>query len=137
MLKKIVVFCCIAVFLTACPKFHPWATVQIINQSDEDVFWLCRSEQNGEWYEIASIHSYMGNIEKNKILRGETYVDGFNSEGIKTTLEKGWIKYYLFNYDSLKTIPWERICTERIILKEVTFNSWEDFERCNFEITYP
>ncbi|MDR1172670.1 MAG: hypothetical protein LBL24_09475 [Bacteroidales bacterium] len=52
-------------------------------------------------------------------------------------MEKGWIKYWLFNYDSVNTIPWERICAERIILKEVTFNTWEDYERCNFEIAYP
>ena len=137
MLRNYVIICCIAFFLTACLKFHPWATVQIINHSNEDIFWLTRSEQNGEWYEILSIHSYMGDIEKHKILRGEAFEDGFNSAGIQTTLQKGWIKYYLFNFDSIKTIPWERICTERIILKEVTFNTWEDFERCNFEITYP
>jgi hypothetical protein len=79
----------------------------------------------------------MGNIDKNKILRRETYDHCFNSEGIQTTLQKGWIKYWLFNYDSIRTIPWQRICEERIILKEVQFDTWEDFERCNFEITYP
>jgi hypothetical protein len=26
---------------------------------------------------------------------------------------------------------------ERIILKEVTFHSWEEMEACNFTITYP
>ena len=46
-------------------------------------------------------------------------------------------KYYLFNLDSVKTISWERLRDERIILKEVIFNSWEEMEACNFTITYP
>jgi hypothetical protein len=115
----------------------PWETVQIINLSDEDILWLFRSEQNGEWYEISSIEEYFGKVDKNVIRSKETYNQGFNSYGIKITLEKGWIKYYLFNYDSVKTIPWKRICDERIILKEVTFNSWEEMEASNFEIIYP
>jgi hypothetical protein len=45
--------------------------------------------------------------------------------------------YYLFNLDSIRTIPWERIRDERIILKEVIFHSWEEMEDCNFTITYP
>jgi hypothetical protein len=106
-----------------------------MNQSNEDIFWLRGSEQYGEWYEIPSIHSHMGNIDKQKILSGDTYTQVFTD--LKTALEKGWIKYWLFNYDSVNTIPWERICAERIILKEVTFNTWEDYERCNFEIAYP
>jgi len=140
MLKKLVFICCVAVLLTSCGEPIPEddTFLTIVNDSDEDIFWLRRAEQNGEWYEILSIHSYMGgDIDDQKILRGKTYEHGFNSEVIKTALQKGWIKYYLFNLDSLKTIPWERICAERIILKEVTFNTWEDFERCNFEITYP
>ena len=46
-------------------------------------------------------------------------------------------KYYLFNLDSVRTIPWERIRDERIILKEVIFNSLEEMEACDFTITYP
>lgn len=136
MLRNLVIICCFAVLLTACPEDLPWYPFRIINQSDEDIFWLCKIEQFGEWYEIPSIHSYMGNIDDNLILSGETYTDGL-TDGINTTLKKGWVKYYLFNYDSVKTIPWKRICDERIILKEVVFNSWEDFEKCNFKITYP
>jgi len=121
---------------TSCPK-NERVALSIINNSDEDILWLFRLKEFGEWYEISSINSYLGNIEKNKIPRGDTYIDKFNSDAIKSHLEKGWYKYYIFNYDSIKTIPWKRICDERIILKEVTFNSWDDFERCNFEITYP
>ena len=130
----------VVLLLTACPETvnKRDLDISILNNSNEDIFWLMRSKENGEWYEIASIHSYMGDINKNKIISGDMYIEKrFDSDAINALFQKGWIKYYLFNYDSIKNIPWERICSERIILKEVTFNSWDDFERCNFEITYP
>ena len=138
MFKKIFFICCVIVLLSACPAYHPLYPLSIINHSDEDIFWLSMSARDGEWYEIISIDSYMGGqYDKHVILRESSSRDDL-TDGIKTTLNLyGWIKYTLFNYDSIKTVPWQRICEERIILKEVRFDSWEDFERCNFEITYP
>ena len=140
MLKKSLFICCIAVLLTACPEPLPQATLQIINQSSEDIVWTLKLERNGEWYEYPSnpwCHSKGCHYDNSLILRGQIYYDTFNSDGVQSNLKRGWIKYYLFNYDSVKTIPWERICEERMILKEVKFDTWEDFERCNFKITYP
>jgi len=131
---KYIIICCVAVTLTACPKPFTWETIMIINNSDEDILW--KFNLNAEWYDSPSISSW---LERDKyiILRGDTAYESIGIEGIQTNLRKGWIKYYFFNLDSIKTIPWQRICDERIILKEVRFDSWEDFERCNFEITYP
>jgi len=137
MLKRMVVFCSTAVLLTSCPEKFINEKVILKNQSEEDIFWLCHMQSFGEWYEINSISSYMGgNLEKKRILKGKIYEDIYPN-GVETALRTGWFKYWFFNYDSIKTISWERICAERIVLKEVTFNTWEDFERCNFEITYP
>lgn len=129
----------VGLLLTACPEPLPEkdTSLKIVNNSEEDILWLFGFEQDGEWYEISSINPWIEKFDIYRILRGKTYVDSFNSDGVQFNLRKGWIKYYLFNYDSISTIPWQRICDERIILKEVVFNSWEDYERCNFEITYP
>ena len=108
----------------------------IKNNSEEDIFWLYGFKEIGEWYEKSSINSWL-KYEEYIIMRGESYTRVGDSEALKSHLEKGWYKYYIFNYDSIKNIPWERICSERIILKEVTFHTWDDFERCNFEIVYP
>jgi len=138
MLKKLFFIFCFAVLLTACPEPLPLATINIINQSQEDIFWLRSSKVTSEWYEINSIESWLKKHDTYVILRGNSSKDVLNSDGIKCNLRNdGWFKYTLFNYDSIKTIPWQRICEERIILKEVRFDSWEDFESCNFTITYP
>ena len=141
MLKKLFFICCVAVLLTACPEPLPEddAYLRIVNNSEEDVFWFFSFERFGEWNEMTSVDvdSWLKKQETYIILRRNTHIRGFNSSATKENLRRGWIKYYLFNYDSVKTIPWERIREERIILKEVRFDTWEDFERCNFEITYP
>ena len=51
-------------------------------------------------------------------------------------LSRGWYQYYIFDYDSIKTIPWEQIRDENIIALRVDFETWEDLEVCNFTITY-
>ena len=137
MLKKLLFICCAVVLLTACPG-EPLADLKIINQSDEDILWTVELERFGEWYETVS-HPWTNelgeiNYGTSLILRGDTF---HKFLGTQSNLKIGWIKYCLFNYDSVKTIPWQRICDERIILKEVRFDTWEDFEKCNFEITYP
>ena len=129
------------IILTACPTHkddYYDVFIKIFNNSKEDIVWLSRLEFSGEWYEISSIDSWIEKYDNRYIiLRGNTYIFENYSDAVKFNLRRGWIKYYLFNLDSIRTIPWNRICEERIILKEVTFNSWEDFERSNFEITYP
>jgi len=122
--------------LTSCPQTENIA-ITIKNNSNEDIVWMLCLERLGDWNETNNINSWLEN-DMYIIKRGKTYIEfRFSSDALKTNLEMGWIKYCLFNYDSLKTIPWERICAERIIQKEVTFYTLEDFERCNFEITYP
>ena len=136
MFKKVILYCCIAVKLTAC-KPDLRSTVMIVNNSDEDIFWKFGIERSsGEWYNSPSISSWLERDEY-ILLRGDTTYRSFRTAGVKENLRMGWIKYCFFNLDSIKTIPWQRICDERIILKEVRFDSWEDFERCNFTITYP
>ena len=139
MLRNHFIICYVVFLLTSCGEPLPKddTFLRIVNNSDQDIFWFFDFERFGNWYEIKSPNSWLEKHETYVILSGKIYVRGFNSDAIKDNLRRGWIKYYLFNLDSIKTIPWERICAERIILKEVTFNSWEDFERCNFEITYP
>ena len=138
MFRKFVVICCVMVLLTACPESMPEkdVSIRIVNNSEEDIVWLLGLGWLEEWYEITT-NPWGEKYDNKLILRGEIYIDRFNSYIARQNLKRGWKKYYLFNLDSVKTIPWKRICDERIILKEVRFDSWEDFERCNFEITYP
>jgi len=135
MFKNVIIICCIAVTLTSCPKPSPRITVRIVNNSNEDILWMCRIESNGEWYEIPS-HPWTNKFgEKDyglSLIKSGIIFEHKLTEAYKDHLKKGWSKYYFFNYDSVETIPWQRICDERIILKEVRIDTWEDFE-----ITYP
>lgn len=82
--------------------------------------------------------NYWGNKYDDSTIPPDTFLlDKFNNSNIKQHLKKGAYTYYLFSLDSVRTIPWERIRDERIILKEVVFNTWEEMENSNFIITYP
>jgi hypothetical protein len=87
--------------------------------------------------DIENISNPWQDLEESLIPSGKNYSEQFFIYTVQYYLERGWRKYYLFNYDSVATIPWSRIRDERIILKEVTFHSWEEMEACNFTITYP
>ena len=128
----------LAIFLTACPEtvIVRDVAVSITNNSKEDIIWLFRLETSGDINAIFK-NPWGEEYDFSTIHKGCTFVDKWSSDNIKYYLDRGWIKYYLFNYDSIKSISWQRICDERIILKEVRFDTWEDFEKCNFEITYP
>jgi hypothetical protein len=56
---------------------------------------------------------------------------------IEYVLSDGWYQYYIFNYDSINTIPWERIHDEYIVAKRVDFDTWEELEDMDFTVTYP
>jgi hypothetical protein len=134
-LKKMVLFAFLLT-LSACPEEGPEydGSLTMSNQSDEEIIWL---GMYGSSIEEKAKHPWL-NPEKRVILKHNFVVEPFNVFAVKHALNKyGFTKYYLFNYDSVKTIPWERIRDERIILKEVTFHSWEEMEACDFTITYP
>lgn len=123
--------------LTGCPQ-HPEDDrfVNIENKSEQTLIWFKYYERMGNPSDESE--SWWGNYEDDYIIHPFSSVrDSLNSNSQQTILGYGWIKYYLMNYDSLQTIPWERIMEERIYVKEVTFERWEDFEKCNFTITYP
>jgi hypothetical protein len=83
-------------------------------------------------------HNYWGNKYDDSTIPPNLFLlDEFITSNVKRHLQKGAITYYLFSLDSVRTIPWERIRDERIILKEVVFHTWEEMEACNFTITYP
>ena len=91
MIKRIVIILGAVVLLTACPETFPFEKIRIVNNSEENIFWLYRTEINGgEWYEISSIHSYFGGdieLEKNRILRGDTVYHRFNSPDHRSVLK--------------------------------------------------
>ncbi len=56
---------------------------------------------------------------------------------LKYVLSKGSYQYYLLDFESITTIPWEQIRNEYIVAKRVNFDTWEELETTNFTITYP
>ncbi|NOQ27308.1 MAG: hypothetical protein GQ564_18255 [Bacteroidales bacterium] len=126
--------------LTGCPDEFPpdGAELTIINNSDEDIIWfnvdhIITSDTN---YMVETL-PWGNNIDNYIITKGNSFSDTFLLGNIKYLLEEGWMQYYLLNYDTVLTVPWERIRDENIILKKVYFETWEDLEACNFTITYP
>ena len=135
---RLVLFCFVLMTIMACPEQFPEAdsSVKIVNHSNKEIVWFFCFEEVGD---ISESSKFLWGNEVDKYIIHTNYVaeHTFYSGNIQTILERGWMKYYLFNLDSIQTIPWERIRDERIILKEVKFNSWEEMEKCNFTITYP
>ncbi|GHT32415.1 hypothetical protein FACS189434_04120 [Bacteroidia bacterium] len=133
---KITILSLLLMVMTGCPEPGPELDgyIRIINNSEEDIVWCAYVEGR----DLESSRFYWGNnMGEDIILKDTIRIDYFNCDAVKHTLERGWMKYYLFNLDSIQTISWERICNERIILKEVTFHSWEEMVACGFTITYP
>ena len=112
--------------------------IMLINNSDEDIVWYGTSHRlTSDTSMVYESTPWGGEIENYKIIKGTSYSYGINSSSIKNLLDEGWTQFYYFNYDSVLTIPWERIRDENIILKKVYFETWEDLEACDFTITYP
>jgi hypothetical protein len=126
----------ILTILTGCPEEIPErdGNITIVNNSQEIIVWATYSNYIGD---INPTEYYWGDNIKNVVMPDHSEAEEFHSNSIKSLLQNGWMKYYLFNFDSVRTISWQRICDERIILKEVTFRSWREMEACNFTITYP
>jgi hypothetical protein len=126
------------VFFSSCPpkEFPMDGGLKFENNSNETViyaFYVSETFENTE-------NNYWGGqyTSKNVILPNSYLIREFSIERERASFKNlPQKRYYLFNLDSVKTIPWERIRDERIILKEVIFNSWEEMEACNFTITYP
>ncbi|NOQ27301.1 MAG: hypothetical protein GQ564_18220 [Bacteroidales bacterium] len=125
--------------LCGCPDELPMddAFIKIVNNSGDNIVWSYLSNTTAIDTSILSESLPWRNLNDYIIYAGETYIQAFNKEGFISILENGWYQYYLFSYDSLITIPWERIRDENIILKKVYFETWEEMEACNFTITYP
>lgn len=125
--------------LTGCPEDFPEndAAIELINNSDEVIVWYHISHVFSSDTSKLSESFPWGDVEKKKIEKGTSYSYEIYSGSVKDLLKEGYLQFYFLNYDSVTTIPWERIRDENIILKKVYFETWEDLEACNFTITYP
>jgi hypothetical protein len=109
------------------------ASVRIINRSNEDIIWT-------RYYgsDMPSSYPWGDKTNEDVILKDSIGYHYFVLDAVKTNINNTRsMKYYIWTYDSVKTIPWQRICDEHIVLKVVIFNSWEDMGASNFTITYP
>ena len=134
---KLIIGLVILIFFCGCPDKRWDGEMIIENNSNDSIIYGCFiSKDLNEINEIYWGNNY--NTSKRIIPPNSFAIDEFNIATEKSAnFDKHPRRYYLFNLDSVRTIPWERIRDERIILKEVIFNSWEEMEACDFTITYP
>ncbi|NOQ27303.1 MAG: hypothetical protein GQ564_18230 [Bacteroidales bacterium] len=128
-----------SVFLiSSCDEFPDHdAFIEIINNSNEDIVWIQLSNVTVNDTLTLTESLPWSNINEKIIPSGTEIKHDFIASNVQKRLSTGWFVYYLFSYDSLMTIPWERIRDEHIVLKQVYFETWEDMEACDFTITYP
>ena len=136
-LKFIFIGLIMVLFLSSCPREFPMdGRLKLENNSDESIIYVFTFET----IEKAKKDYWNGKYLETEIIYPNSYrIIEFNIGREKQSFKENIPQkcYYLFNLDSVKTISWERLRDERIILKEVIFNSWEEMEACNFIITYP
>jgi len=125
-------------FLSSCPREFPMdGGLKFENNSNETIIYaFCFSKQD---FDTIERNYWGGQYDRRTIFPNSYIIEEFNIGRRKQSFKENIPQrcYYLFNLDSVKTISWKRIRDERIILKEVIFNSWEEMEACNFTITYP
>ncbi|NOQ27305.1 MAG: hypothetical protein GQ564_18240 [Bacteroidales bacterium] len=127
------------IVMCGCPEEGPDydGLLEIINNSENEIVWSFHSNRIESDTSVLSESFPWSNINDFMILPGETFRQKLNSDGFVHIFKNGWFQYYLYSYDSVMIIPWERIRDENIILKKVYFEIWEDLEACDFTITYP
>jgi hypothetical protein len=118
--------------------------LKIINNSNVNIIWGSSDmyeEDHNPWISNSSgkVTGTMESVKQDNhfYIKARDFHLYPLTEGYKASLEKQPVKYFIYDYDSVRLLPWERIREERIILKEVTFNTWEELEACDFTITYP
>lgn len=140
-------FSFIMLLFIGCPEEFPEhdLTIQIKNNANETIVFFAPISSIGKtsknvdttltkefpWGDATNIANE--NIIKPYSMGLETYF----TYHIQDVLKRGFMHYYIFNYDSLISIPWERIRDEYIVAKRVDFDTWEELEAVDFTITYP
>ena len=122
---KLIIGLVILLIFYGCPE-KKWDAEMIIENNSNDTIVYA-------FYVSGSFENSKENYWRNNYSKSTIFPNNFTIHELNIVR----CKYYLFNLDSIRTIPWERIRDERIILKLVIFNSWEEMEACNFTITYP
>lgn len=141
------VFSFIMLLLMGCPEELPEhdLTIQIKNNTNETIVFFAPIAPVGKtneafdttltevfpWGDASSIANE--NIVKPNSIGLETHF----TYHMQDVLNQGFMHYYIFNYDSLISIPWERIRDEYIVAKRVDFDTWEELEAADFTVTYP
>ncbi|MBP6871195.1 MAG: hypothetical protein KBC43_04255 [Bacteroidales bacterium] len=130
--------------ITGCPEELPEddMNIYIENNSNSKLVVFASHNEPNEVMDTTLVSAFpwgtIDNINKEDILQPHSIVnDYYYSEHLKKILEQGWMHYFIFYYDSLSLIPWERIRDEYIVAKRIDFDTWEDLENCNFKIEYP
>ena len=128
------------IFLTTgCPlEEGPYHDMEeyVINNSQETIIWGIKAGSNindtSLWGSIP-----WEPIEKFAMLPGYVDTVSFGSHSTKEFYNDKCLHYYFFYYDSVATIPWNRIRDEYIVAKRVTISSWEEYEEMDYTITFP
>lgn len=128
------------IILTGCP--HDLEDVQeitISNNSDNQLVFYKEYKNQSVLDTALNINSpWQNGISDFYIIKAHSSKE---IKEVKSNLEfvlyNGRYQYFLFDYDTITTIPWDRIRDEYIVAKRIDFDTWEDLENCNFKIEYP
>jgi len=137
----------ITLLLYGCPEKMPMddAELKLINNSDDTlIFYFNITDDNNidtlfcnEFPWSKNTNWSYGDVKKWLIMPHSTYIDAFNSNSLKDILSKKNVYYFIFNYRTVRNLPWSNIYNEYKIVKRADFNTWADFENCGFIITIP
>jgi len=138
----------ITLLLYGCPEKLPVkdTELKIINNSDDTLIYIGKISSdnnidtlfynNFPWSTNENNWGY-NDVINSLIMPHSTYIDAFNSNNVKGILGKKNVYYFIFNYRTVRNLPWSNIYNEYKIVKRADFNTWADFENCGFIITIP
>ena len=126
--------------LYGCPEKFPEDDiyVKVINDTDKEIVFYSRPVLNSKIDTLLSEEFYWGSldlIDSSSIIPPNSCVlDWFSTGNLKSLFEQGWLIYCFFDYDTLKTVPWNRIRDEYIIINRIDFDTWEEILRSEFTV---
>jgi hypothetical protein len=130
----------LSLIFSGCPEEFPEDDIyiKVINDTDKEIVYYSRPVLSSNIDTLLSEKFYWGSLDQidsaSIIQPNSVTLDWFYSGNLKSILEQGWIIYCFFDYDTLKTVPWNRIRDEYIIINRIDFDTWEEFLRSEFTV---
>lgn len=126
-------------FLSGCPgSLSDIIDIKFINNTNYTLIVYCNIREGSDTL-LSETTPWPNGIEKteNLLKPHSSQTSRFFESHIRNGTLKGTYNFIFFDADTIKTVPWERIRDEYIVIKRVSIHSMDEFYKYNYVISVP